>query len=153
MQGHWLSFFLFLFSTYKSWHPEGTCGLSQRAEINKTSAISSYKSNLMRSNRGMCGRNSWTCQLFPSAFEIMTRGCTVVDRSMIWERDLKKRKRRYSKCIITNLRYGNRVFYQTLPFNTMNWVRIYLLTVCNIRIWVHAAVRMPANHYQHCFER
>lgn len=56
-------FFLFLFSTYKSWHPEGTCRLSQRAKINKTSALSSYKSNLMRCNRGMCGRNSWTCQI------------------------------------------------------------------------------------------
>lgn len=65
-------FFWFLFCMYKSWHPEGTCRLSRRVEINKTSAISSYKSNLMRSNRGMCGRNIWTCQLrlcwVPSAF-------------------------------------------------------------------------------------
>lgn len=52
MQGQWLSFLLFLFSTYKSWHPEGTRRLSRRAEINKTSAPSSYKSNLMRNKGG-----------------------------------------------------------------------------------------------------
>lgn len=55
MQGQWLSFLLFLFSTYKSWHPEGTRRLSRRAEINKTSAPSSYKSNLMRNKAGELG--------------------------------------------------------------------------------------------------
>lgn len=48
---------VFLLGMSKSWHPEGTCGLSQRAKINKTSALSSQILNLMRSSRGMCGRN------------------------------------------------------------------------------------------------
>lgn len=66
VQGQGLSFFFFFFGVpvcvfllgmSKSWHPEGTCGLSQRAKINKTSALSSQILNLMRSSRGMCGRN------------------------------------------------------------------------------------------------
>lgn len=84
MQGQWLSFLLFLFSTYKSWHPEGTRRLSRRAEINKTSAPSSYKSNLMRNKGGMCGRNSRTSQLR------LYRDLSAADWSMILVGDGKK---------------------------------------------------------------
>lgn len=98
VQGQWLTLFFFSLLTYKSWHTEGPCRLSQRTWINKTLPRPSYKSNLMRSDREMCGGNGWTCQLTlcwsPSASEIMTGSGKVGVWSMAGLRNDKQKEKK-----------------------------------------------------------
>lgn len=109
---------LFFFSTYKSWHPEGTWGFSHGGKINKTSAISPSKSNLMRSNRGMCGRNSWTCRIrlcwVPSAFQMMILWGTGVD---VWVGDEKEIKKIFK---MHDCSYNNKEGKAYFLLNTMH---------------------------------
>lgn len=133
MQGQWLSFLLFLFSTYKSWHPEGTRRLSCRAEINKTSAPSSYKSNLMRNKGGgMCGRNSRTSQLRLRLYRDLSAG----DWSMILIEDGKKKHNCKSSCFSLSQQY--QLWQQTDKLNRdFKHFLIYLFfsSTCTLSDW------------------